>query len=66
MEVLTDKTPTWKKWLYTTDHKRVGLLYRGGSGLHIEAGSLELVEEILARDPLLLGDLMDSLLCHAV
>ena len=27
MEVLTERTPAWKKWLYTTDHKRVGLLY---------------------------------------
>src|ERR1051325_6304835 len=27
MEVLTGNTPAWKKWLYTTDHKKVGLLY---------------------------------------
>src|SRR5438093_13606683 len=27
METLTGNTPTWKVWLYTTDHKKIGLLY---------------------------------------
>ena len=46
--------------------QRVALLHGGGCGLHVKARGLELVENVLAGQSLLLGDLMDSLFCHAV
>ena len=46
--------------------QRVALLHGGGCGLYVKARGLELVENVLAGQSLLLGDLMDSLFCHAV
>src|SRR6185503_2710781 len=43
---------------------RVGLLDGGGSRLHVHSGRAQRLEEVLARDPLLLRYLIDTLLRH--
>ena len=44
--------------------QRDGLLDRGGGGLRLHAGGVQLLEQLLAGEPVLLGDFVYPLLAH--